>query len=156
MRTVRYSGTTLVDTVPANVLSSDKTYNVTAGCRHFGSLATETDTLGQITRYFYDENNGRLTAVINPDESTGLVYSYDSLGNLPLVEPASYTSSGVASVPNAESAAYTYETGSLSTIVTGSSTYSFTYDVFGNNTGIDVGDRYLTDYTYNARNGKLA
>ncbi|MCR3600445.1 RHS repeat protein, partial [Salmonella enterica subsp. enterica serovar Mbandaka] len=95
-------------------------------------------------------------AVINPDESTGLVYSYDSLGNITLVEPASYTSSGVASVTNAESAAYTYENGRLSTIVTGSSTYSFTYDVFGNNTGIDVGDRNLTDYTYNARNGKLA
>lgn len=155
VRTVQYSGTTLVDTVPANVLSSDKTYNVTAGCRHFGSLATETDTLGQITRYFYDDNNGRLTAVITPDESTGLVYSYDSLGNITLVEPAFYTTSGVTSVTNAESAAYTYENGRLSTIVTGSSTYSFTYDVFGNNTGIDVGNRDLAEYTYNAQNGKL-
>ena len=155
VRTVQYSGTTLVDTVPANVLSSDKTYNITAGCRHFGSLATETDTLGQITRYFYDENNGRLTAVINPDQSTGLVYTYDILGNIILVEPASYTTSGVTSVTNAESAAYTYENGRLSTIVTGSSIYSFTYDVFGNNTGIDVGDRNLADYAFNARNGKL-
>ena len=155
VRTVQYSGTTLVDTVPANVLSSDKTYNLTAGCRHFGSLATETDTLGRITRYFYDDNNGRLTAVINPDQRTGLVYSYDILGNITLVEPASYTSSGVTSVTNAESAAYTYENGRLSTIVTGSSTYSFTYDVFGNNMGIDVGNRDLADYTYNSRNGKL-
>lgn len=156
VKTVRYSGTSLVDTVPANVISSDKTYNTTAGCRYFGALATETDTLGQITRYFYDSSSGRLKAVINPDQTSGLVYSYDRLGNITLVEPATYSSSGVTSVTNAESAAYTYENGRLSTITTGSSTFKFTYDVFGNNTGIDVGDRDLADYTYNSRNGKLS
>ena len=156
VRTVQYSGTSLVDTAPANVLSSSKTYNTAAGCRHFGSLATETDTLGQITRYFYDDATGRLTAVINPDQRTGLVYTYDSMGNITLVQPASYTSSTVSSVTDGESAAYTYENGRLETIVTGSSAYKFTYDVFGNNTEIEVGDRNLATYEYGSGNGKLA
>lgn len=156
VRTVKKSGTSLVDTVPANVISSDKTYNTSAGSRIFGSLATETDTLGQITRYFYDNSTGRLKAVINPDQKSGLVYTYDHLGNITLVEPASYSSSGATAITNAESAAYSYSNGRLTTITTESSTFTFAYDVFGNNTGIDVGDRDLADYTYNSRNGKLS
>lgn len=155
-RTVKKSGTSLVDTVPANVISSDKTYNTSAGSRIFGSLATETDTLGQITRYFYDNSTGRLKVVINPDQKSGLVYTYDHLGNITLVEPASYSSSGATAITNAESAAYSYSNGRLTTITTESSTFTFAYDVFGNNTGIDVGNRDLADYTYNSRNGKLS
>ncbi len=155
-RTVNKSGTSLVDTVPANVISSDKTYNTSAGSRIFGSLATETDTLGQITRYFYDNSTGRLKAVINPDQKSGLAYTYDHLGNITLVEPASYSSSGATAITNAESAAYSYSNGRLTTITTESSTFTFAYDVFGNNTGIDVGNRDLADYTYNSRNGKLS
>lgn len=156
VRTVKKSGTSLVDTVPANVISSDKTYNTSSGSRIFGSLATETDTLGQITRYFYDNNTGHLKAVINPDQKSGLVYTYDHLGNIILVEPASYSSSGATAVTNAESAAYSYSNGRLTTITTESSTFTFSYDVFGNNTGIDVGNRDLVDYTYNSKNGKLS
>ena len=156
VRTVKKSGTSLVDTVPANVISTDKAYNTAAGSRIFGSLATETDTLGQITRYFYDNSTGRLKAVINPDQKSGLVYTYDHLGNITLVEPASYSSSGATAITNAESAAYSYSNGRLTTITTESSTFTFAYDVFGNNTGIDVGNRNLADYTYNSRNGKLS
>lgn len=156
VRTVEKSGTSLVDTVPANVISADKTYNTAAGSRIFGSLATETDTLGQITRYFYDNNTGRLKAVINPDQQSGLVYTYDHLGNISLVEPASYSSSGTTAITNAESASYSYSNGRLTTITTESSTFTFAYDVFGNNIGIDVGSRDLADYTYNSRNGKLS
>lgn len=156
VRTVKKSGTSLVDTVPANVISSDKTYNTSAGSRIFGTLATETDTLGQITRYFYDNSTGRLKAVINPDQKSGLVYTYDHLGNITLVEPASYSSSGATAITNAESAAYSYSNDRLTTITTESSTFTFAYDVFGNNTGIDVGNRNLADYTYNSRNGKLS
>ena len=156
VRTVKKSGTSLVDTVPANVISTDKTYNTAAGSRTFGALATETDTLGQITRYFYDNTTGLLTAVINPDQKTGTVYSYDHLGNLTLVEPATYSSSGVTSVTNAESAEYTYSNGRLDKIQTESTSFTFEYDAFGNNSKVNIGNRNLANYTYNSRNGKLS
>ena len=52
---------------------------------------------------------------------------------------------------------YTYDsvTKRLTTITTESSTYRFTYDVFGNTSSIGVQDRTLASYTYHPNNGKL-
>ena len=40
-------------------------------------------------------------------------------------------------------------------ITTGSTTYHFVYDGFGNKDSIAVGSRELASYEYNSRNGKL-
>ena len=52
---------------------------------------------------------------------------------------------------------YDYDsTNGLSTITTDSTTYSFTYDVFGNTDTISAGYNELVDYTYNSYNGKIS
>ena len=43
----------------------------------------------------------------------------------------------------------------LSKISTNSTAYRFTYDGFGNTTGISAGDNQLASYEYNHWNGKL-
>lgn len=43
----------------------------------------------------------------------------------------------------------------LSSITTASTTYTFTYDEYGNTDTISVGTYYLADYSYNSYNGKL-
>ena len=143
-------------------LTSSTTYDTGSSSRTFGAVLTETDSLGRVTRYFYDSKNGDLKAVINPDE-TGLVYTYDDLGNLKLVEPAMYDSSSYAeesydSNTSSASATYNYNAQNrLQSIVTESTTYHFTYDTFGNSTDVTVGtNNTLASYEYNANNGKLS
>ena len=139
-------------------------YNLSATDPHFGSIRLYFNTEGYITRYFYDENTARLIAVIYPDE-TGLYYRYDAIGNLVEVMPAEqviiaeatgedqYSYAPVMSDTNID---YTYDsTNRLSTIATASTTYTFVYDVWGNTTGVSVGNSTLATYTYNDRNGKL-
>ena len=51
---------------------------------------------------------------------------------------------------------YTYnESNLLESITTGSTTYNFTYNVFGNADTVSVGEAELASYEYNAHNGKL-
>ena len=140
---------------PDEILTSATTYNLGTS-KHFGSVATETDSLGRTTRYFYDENSGRLTAIINPDESSGTAYEYDSFGRLDTVRPATYSSSSASAQIDAESVEYTYSGGLLSSIRTESTDYILSYDVFGNNTEIKAGNYELASYTYNSNNGKLS
>ena len=158
-----YGLPTATSTVSADgTITSSTTYDTGSTSRTFGAVLTETDSLGRVTRYFYDANNGDLKAVINPDE-TGLVYDYDDLGNLQLVLPAAYNSSSYAegtydTDTTSASATYNYnDLNRLQSIVTESTTYNFTYDTFGNSAGIKVGDTgILASYTYNEYNGKLA
>ena len=156
IRTVKYSGSSLVDTSPANIISTTTNYNVTSGSRIFGSVSSEVDSLGRTTRYFYDSNNGRLKFVVNPDQSSGMAYTYDGSGNLTLVEPVTYSNSTPSAVTNAESVQYVYTQDRLTQIITESTTYNLAYDTFGNTTSIKVGSNTLISSTYNSRNGKLA
>jgi len=139
-------------------LNTSTAYNVSDGSHIFGTVASETDSLGKVTRYFYNENNGRLLASISPD-GNGVSYTYDGVGNLTQVLPATATSSSNTYTQNMSSASVSYAydsvTKRLSTITTRSSTYSFTYDGFGNTSNISVGSRTLASYTYNSYNGKL-
>ena len=156
IRTVKYSGSTLVDTSPANIISTTTNYNVTSGSRIFGSVASEVDSLGRTTRYFYDSNNGQLKFVVNPDQSSGMAYTYDGSGNLTLVEPVTYSSSTPSANTNAESVQYVYSQDRLTQIKTESTTYNLSYDVFGNNTKVQAGNNTIITATYNSRNGKVA
>ena len=122
----------------------------------YGTVKTETDSLGKTTEYFYDESNGRLNAVLYP-EGNGVYYEYDEMGNLQLVLPATVSSNSYASVENSASVDYAFDDANrLSSITTDSTVYTFTYDSFGNSTSISAGDYTLASYTYNPNNGKLS
>ena len=152
-------------------------YNTGRGSHIFGTVNLEMDSLGNITRYFYNENNGRLRAVLYP-EGNGVCYSYDGIGNLTQVMPADIVTTDIyheeydqfgedhswtETIYDYEadefsaSVSYGYNsvTNRLDTISTESTTYTFIYDAFGNTEQISVGDHVLADYQYNSGNGKL-
>ena len=156
IRTVKYSGSSLVDTSPANIISTTTNYNVTAGSRIFGSVSEEVDSLGRTTRYFYESATGRLKFVVNPDQNSGMAYTYAGNGDLVLVEPVTYTNSTPSAVTDAESVQYVYSQDRLTQIKTESTTYTLAYDTFGNTTSIKAGTYTLISSDYNSRNGKLA
>ena len=133
------------------------TYNVTSQSRIFGALIQEIDGLDVDIYYFYDSTDGKLLATVNSDEDNGICYSYDGMGRLVGVMPATYESTvAYGTVTDAESVTYTYNSKNLlSTITTDSTTYTFTYDVFGNTTSVSAGANELAEYTYGERNGKL-
>ena len=153
-------------------------YNTGRGSHIFGTVNLEMDSLGNITRYFYNENNGLLRAVLYP-EGNGVCYSYDGIGNLTQVMPADVVTTEIYHEEYDEyegrdyswtetiydyeadefsaSVSYGYNsvTNRLDTISTESTTYTFIYDAFGNTEQISAGDHVLADYQYNSGNGKL-
>ena len=138
-------------------LSSTTTYNLTAGSPLFGRATSTTDTAGNITNYVYD-GRARLAYEYRSDNQ-GLYYNYDALGRLTSVTPLAYSSSvnSFYSQTGAENVQYTYDpqTLRLSQISTATTTYTFTYDAFGNTTKIQAGNSTLAEYEYNYYNGKL-
>ena len=141
----------------SKIIYSYNNYEVSAGSKIFGALLQETDSLGRVTRYYYNSDNGRLLASVNVNEGNGTCYSYDAIGNLVSVMPAQYVSdSDYTAVSGAEQVTYDYnERNMLESISTEGATYHFAYDAFGNTDSIAVGSRELASYEYNSRNGKL-
>lgn len=137
-----------------NTMITSSGYIVTAGSHIFGVRTSETDAVGKTTYYFYDSNKGQLLAVIYPDNK-GVTYSYDDLGRMLTALPATGTSSSYTEESNTESIEYKYTAGLLTSVVTDSTTYNFSYDVFGNSSAISVGSQSLASYTYYPNNGKL-
>ena len=130
-------------------------YNVTEESKIFGSLNSTLDTLGKITKYFYDENNGRLLANIQPD-NTGTCYTYDFIGNLILVQPATYASSVWNATTNSAHVSYDYNNlNQVETIRTNGTEYTFSYNSFGNKDAVEIGDTTIISQTYNSYNGKI-
>ena len=129
-------------------------YNVDAGSKIFGSIKTTTDTLGKVTRYFYDSTNGRLLANIQPDNK-GTCYTYDALGNLTAVQPATYSSSW-SKVSGSANVTYEYnELNQLNSISTNGTEYTFTYNEFGAKESVSLGGNTIVSQTYNDNNGKI-
>ncbi len=134
-------------------------YNYYLGDSHiFGTLYSVTDHMHTDIEYIYDETNGNLLTVINNIELTATVYSYDSIGRLISVLPATVntTTYEIQTITNAERINYTYNANNLlSTVSTAGTTYSFTYDAFGNVSGVNSTRGNILSYTYNENNGKL-
>ena len=111
---------------------------VSGNSRIVGALVSEIDTAGVTYHYFYDENTGELLASGNVNSGNGMAYSYDAVGRMTQAVPATVTlSSGseytYSSVSNSANVSYTYDTcGRLGGITTDTTTYTFTYDIFGN------------------------
>ena len=134
---------------------------VSGNSRIVGALVSEIDTTGVTYRYFYDENTGELLASGNVDSGNGMAYTYDAVGRMTQAVPATVTlSSGseytYSSVSNSANVSYTYDTcGRLGGITTDTTTYTFTYDIFGNSSSVKVGGSEIASYTYGSNNGKL-
>ena len=101
-------------------------------------------------------------AVVNAYEGTGICYTYDAIGNLQTATPCSYDvdEDTYSPVSGVENVTYTYSTTEdprnlLHSVATGSTTYTFTYDSFGNSDAISAGSRDLASYEYNPYNGKI-
>lgn len=150
------SVTSYIPNQSERLVSSYEYYTETA-VRIFGALKKETNSLGTEICYYYDNSDGKLLASINKTEGTGLCYTYDNLDNLISVMPASYVSeTSYTSITDGEQVGYTYNANNLlETISTESTTYTFTYDAFGNSSEIAIGDTSLASYEYNDYNGKL-
>ncbi len=139
---------------------------ITDDTSHIVGLLSSETVDGKTTHYFYDDDNGRLLAVTAPD-GKGVCYTYDGMGNLTAVNHATYNASATngyvqtSGVSTSVSYSYDAATKRLSAISTSSTTYRFTYDIYGNTTMIGVSDtetstvRQLASYTYNPYNGKL-
>ena len=149
----------LTVTAGSETMLSSTTYQITSGSHIFGVLLKQVDNLKKVTKYFYDENTGRLEAVIYP-EGNGVWYDYDAIGNLELVLPATVdttTTDGYTAITTGAKVDYAYdEAMRLGQITTGSTTYQFTYDEFGNTESISAGSHTLASYEYGTSNGKLS
>ena len=138
-------------------LITQKVYNLTAGSYLFGRTTSVTDADGKTTNFVYDSRG--LLLYEYDGMNHGLYYTYDALGRQTGILPLMYSASvnSYYSQYGAESVSYTYDprTNRLTQITTATTTYTFTYDAFGNTTSIKAGDSTLVTYTYNQNNGKL-
>lgn len=85
-----------------------------------------------------------------------MVYTTDAIGNVVKVEPASFNGSTSSAVKNAEFVEYEYTNGTLSKIITDSTSYTLNYNVFGESTSVKIGNQTIVSYTYQPNNGKLS
>lgn len=154
---VVYSGSSVVAKSGTDYVTTASEYETTAGSRIFGALLKEVDNLYIYTRYYYDQTNGRLLAVINTDKKTGTCYTYDAIGNVKYVMPATYVSTtSYSSVTGSNRVDYTYNSANLlQSIKTATTEYKFNYDGFGNTDSVIIGNNEIVNYEYNSYNGKL-
>jgi RHS repeat-associated protein len=137
-------------------LKHSTTYNYQTGSQYFGSISSETDSSGNQTQYSYD-TYGRLIYA-RTGISDGLYYFYNDLDQITSIYPLAYDPNlnCYYASPYGEMAAYEYHTdGSLSTINTRTTEYSFTYDAFGNKTSISIEGIPIATYEYYPNNGLL-
>ena len=159
--TVSYAAEGDVETATRNGKSprmiTQKTYNLTTGSYLFGRTTSVTDVDGKTTNFVYDSRG--LLLYEYDGMNHGLYYTYDALGRQTGILPLMYSPSvnSYYSQYGAESVAFTYDPQSnrLTQITTATTTYTFTYDSFGNQKSILVGSNILVEYTYNQNNGKL-
>ena len=159
--TVSYAAEGDIETATRNGRSprliTQKVYNLTAGSYLFGRTTSVTDADGKTTNFVYDTRG--LLLYEYDGMNHGLYYTYDALGRQTEILPLMYSLSvnSYYSQYGAESVSYTYDpqTNRLTQITTATTTYTFTYDAFGNTTSIKAGDSTLVTYTYNQNNGKL-
>ncbi len=145
-----------------NALTSTVTGSDTASTQKITSSATYTsngeytdtmtDSRGHVTDYDYNEDRGLLKKVTSPDGSV-TNYTYNAsemLTNVSVSSDAQNTKSS--------SVGYTYNANKLLQSITspGGTVYNFTYDGFSRTDTIKVGNRLLSDYTYDNSKGLLS
>ncbi|MBE6673891.1 MAG: hypothetical protein E7596_02155 [Ruminococcaceae bacterium] len=129
-------------------------YDTVTSSKLFGALKSETNSLGNTTEYFYDNATGQLISVIESDD-TGYYYTYDSIGNLTMVQPAT-VSTTAQPVTNSSKVQYVYNSNNrLESIIANGTTYNFAYDEFGNQESVAIGSSQIVSQETNAYNGKV-
>ena len=119
-----------------------------------GAPIRETAADGTVTEYIYN-NRGQLLCVYSPQLQRGTLYYYNDYGQLLRAVTATkqygdYTPIGLGNT------VYTYNAqGRTSTIATGSASYQFEYDDFGDMVRVAVGSRTLSTLNYAERGGRL-
>ena len=147
---------TTVQSPGAKPLTSSTSYETTPGSKIFGKCLSQTNTDGITTYYVYDTTTGLLTYTKCNNE--GLYYQYDEMQRVTSIYPLDYIliSSEYLPESGAEQALYTYDTqGRVQSITTGTTTYTYAYDNYGNTASIHVGNKELVRYVYAHNNGKL-
>lgn len=91
-----------------------------------GTLSSQVDKYGRKTSYSYDNNTDQLTDIIQHISETTQSKSH-----------------------------FTYEKDLLKSINSDDTIYSFTYDNFGNNTNVRIGNNLIESRKYGDNNGKL-
>jgi YD repeat-containing protein len=153
------SSTETYSTETGNSNSIDNNYTYETGNPiFFGAIKTHTDTLGNVTNYFYSTTEtGTVSATLSGNSGTA-VYT-DIWGNVEKVVPV--VTSIITTeeyVPKTDGAFVEYDYNSknqLQAVTTDSTAYTFTYDSYGNRSTVKAGENSLAAYTYNANNGKL-
>ena len=142
-----YGNNTSVSIVSGSVKLTSSAAYTSDGNR----LSTTTDAVGKVTTYSYNENTNVLEWVQYPEDTTATrtEYTYDTMYRLAKAEADVSTGSTL-------SAEYGYTNDMLTSIKTGSTTYSFTYGAFALRSNIKIGSRTLASYTYTSRNNFLA
>ena len=141
--------------IESEKLITENTYYLGSNCKIFGALKTSKDSLGQTTRYIRNENNGRLLAVIDPN-NYGLGYTYDDLDRLISVQPVYFDGTSYMNTSSETNVEYVYnDKNQLQGITSNGTTYTFSYDVFGNQNAIFIGENQIISQTNNSNNGKV-
>ena len=102
-------------------------------------LASTTNSAGDTVSYGYNEKNGQLDSQTDGNGNT-VQYSYNAMQALTKVTQQ------VGS--KTMSTAYGYENDRLSSVTHNGFSYNFTYDSWGNQTGVKVGSQSLVTYSY--------
>ena len=135
------SGKTVKTSTQYNTLSTDG--------HRFGTVKSETNSLGHTVNYSYNSTNGRLLSTTDA-LGNGVNYSYDGMGRISSVDAA--YGDGCTEVD------YSYTGANLSHISTGTTDYYMTYDEFGNRKKVTLdsaGTKALSENIYSSYNGKL-
>ena len=157
LTSVEYMSMNNTNGIEANAekIVTTNTYYTGSNCKIYGALKTTTDSLGKETMYFVNQNNGRLIALIEPD-NTGLYYTYDGTGKLIMVQPAKYQNNTYSAVTDSANVIYNYNSkNQLESINANGTVYTFTYDDFGNQKGVAIDDNPIVNQTQNVCNGKV-
>ena len=109
-------------------------------------LASSVDTSGNTVYYIYDEA-GLMQSMTSGD--TEVLFDYDAMGNLTrLYQQVSGLSNGTTM-----SNQYTYANDRVASITHNGFTYNFTYDEWGNQTSVKIGNATLVEIEYADRGG---
>ena len=145
----RYSDT--IEDTSGNVLSEEifdgvrtmKTQNTYTSDGNY--LASSVDTSGNIVYYIYDEA-GFMQSMTSGDME--VLFDYDAMGNLTkLYQQVSGLSNGTTM-----SNIYTYTDDKVTSITHNGFSYNFTYDEWGNQTSVKIGENVYQSYEYDSAN----
>ncbi|MBO5312838.1 MAG: RHS repeat protein, partial [Clostridia bacterium] len=142
------------DATNTQYINTRYSYDTSASSKMFGALKLVINSLGNTTEYFYDSDTCQLISVIESDD-TGYYYTYDSIGNLIMVQPATVGTTAEP-VTNSAEVEFVYNSNNqLESIVANGTTYVFAYDEFGNQESVSIGDNQIVSQETNAYNGKV-